>query len=56
MFHPRNVDLVNQYIVNMETQTMKDAKRVSILVTVQLRAKDFPPNHTWFNSEPLSLF
>ena len=28
IFMPKNVDLVNQYLVNMETYTMKDIKRV----------------------------
>jgi len=47
VFMQKNVDLVNQYLVNMETYTMKDLKR--------LRVKEFPPNHTWFNSSALSF-
>jgi hypothetical protein len=58
IFAPRNIDLVTQYLVNMETYTMKDLKRVRPLPhhdPSQLKVKDFPPGHTWFNSKPLSF-
>ena len=47
IFTQRNLDTVTHYLRSMESSVSKEGKK--------LRAKEFPPNHTWFNSAPLSF-
>ena len=47
IFTQRNLDLVNSYLRQTDQMTNKQARA--------LVAKDFPPNHVWFNSAPISI-
>ena len=43
----KSVDLIYDYLVKMDEYTNKDGSKFKV--------KDFPSNHKWFNSKPLSF-
>lgn len=47
IFTQRNIDAVNYYL--------RDAESAMTRTWSKLRAQEFPTNHTWFNSAPISL-
>jgi thiol-disulfide isomerase/thioredoxin len=47
IFNQRNLDLVNGYLRQADQISNKQAKL--------LMARDFPPNHVWFNSAPINM-
>ena len=47
IFTQRNLDAVGYYLRDIEGRMARDLQR--------LKAAEFPANHTWFNSAPLSF-